>query len=273
MFVVAMAILSMKNLQLTLKRLVLTPLYQTYRIRLEREIAEGPVPQCVGIIMDGNRRWARGEGRLPWEGHREGKNKVKQLLEWCMDIGVRNVVLYSFSAENFSRKRHEVSELMRLFREGFQELSTEPIIKEKGVRIRVMGKVEMLPEEVQDVIRSIEEKTKNNKNYVLAFAIAYGGREEILHACRSLARNVKDGSISVDDINEETFRSNLYASDIPDPDMIIRTSGEKRMSGFLPWQATYSELFFVDVHWPALRKIDFLRLVRIYQQRERRTGS
>jgi tritrans,polycis-undecaprenyl-diphosphate synthase [geranylgeranyl-diphosphate specific] len=256
-----------------LKRLLLTPAYRAYQIRLEREIREGPIPRCIGVIMDGNRRWARGEGRLPWEGHREGKAKVKVFLEWCTDTGIRSVVLYSFSAENFSRRSGEVGELMRLFKQGFEELSNEPTIMEKGVRVRVIGNLGMLPAEVQEVIRIVEEKTRDNKNYDLAFAIAYGGREEILHACRSIARDVREGAVEIEDIDENLFRKNLYASDIPDPDMVIRTSGEQRLSGFLPWQATYSELFFVDVHWPAFRKIDFLRLLRIYQQRERRIGS
>jgi len=256
-----------------IKRLLLSPAYTAYQLRLEREIREGPIPRCVGVIMDGNRRWARGEGRLPWEGHREGKAKVKEFLEWCTDTGIRNVVLYSFSAENFNRTPGEIDELMELFRQGFEELSNEPTIMEKSVRIRVIGNIHLLPPKVQEVIRVVEEKTKDNKSYDLAFAIAYGGREEILHACRSIAKDVQDGAIKVEDIDEDLFRKNLYASDIPDPDMVIRTSGEQRLSGFLPWQATYSELFFVDVHWPAFRKIDFLRLLRIYQQRERRTGT
>lgn len=263
----------LKKLDMYLKELVLTPAYRAYQNRLESEIENGPIPKCVGIIMDGNRRWAKGKGRLLWEGHRKGKTKVKEFLEWCMDTGVKNVVLYSFSAENFRRNSLEVIELMRLFKEGFEELSKEPTIMEKGVRIRVIGNLQLLPADVQETIKLVEKKTRNNKNYELAFAIAYGGREEILHACRSIARNVRDGTIKIDDINEKLFSKNLYASDIPDPDMVIRTSGEQRLSGFLPWQATYSELFFVDVHWPAFRKIDFLRLIRSYQQRERRTGA
>jgi tritrans,polycis-undecaprenyl-diphosphate synthase [geranylgeranyl-diphosphate specific] len=256
-----------------IKKLFLTPAYRAYQNRLEKEIRDGPIPACVGVIMDGNRRWARGTGRQFWEGHRQGKAKVKDFLEWCTDIGIKNVVLYSFSAENFKRKPHEVKELMHLFREGFEELSKEPTIMEKGVRIRVIGNKKTLPADVQKIISVVEEKTKNNTSYGLTFAIAYGGREEILHACRSIARDIREGTIQVEDIDEEIFRKNLYASDIPDPDMVIRTSGEQRLSGFLPWQATYSELFFVDVHWPAFRKVDFLRLLRSYQQRERRTGT
>jgi tritrans,polycis-undecaprenyl-diphosphate synthase [geranylgeranyl-diphosphate specific] len=263
----------MKNADAYLKRIVLRPAYRAYQEYLEREVKAGPIPECVGVIMDGNRRWARGEGRLLWEGHKEGKARVKEFLEWCTDIGIRNVVLYSFSAENFKRTSQEVTEIMRLFQEGFEELSREPTIMERGVRIRVIGNLSTLPPEVQDVIKLVEKKTENNRNYDLAFAIAYGGREEILHACRAIARDIQDGRISIEDISEDVFRRHLYASDIPDPDMVIRTSGEQRLSGFLPWQATYSELFFVDVHWPAFRKIDFLRLIRSYQQRERRTGT
>jgi tritrans,polycis-undecaprenyl-diphosphate synthase [geranylgeranyl-diphosphate specific] len=263
----------MKNADAYLKRIVLSPAYRAYQEYLEREVKTGPIPECVGVIMDGNRRWARGEGRLFWEGHREGKAKVKEFLEWCTDIGIRNVVLYSFSAENFKRASQEVTELMRLFKEGFEELSREPTIMERGVRIRVIGNLSTLPQEVQDVIKLVEKRTEGNRNYDLAFAIAYGGREEILHACRAIARDIQDGRIKVEDISEDVFRRHLYASDIPDPDMVIRTSGEQRLSGFLPWQATYSELFFVDVHWPAFRRIDFLRLIRSYQQRERRTGT
>jgi tritrans,polycis-undecaprenyl-diphosphate synthase [geranylgeranyl-diphosphate specific] len=255
-----------------LKSLVLTPAYRAYQNYLERDIKNGPIPACVGVIMDGNRRWARRESRLLHDGHREGKAKVKEFLEWCTDIGVRNVVLYSFSAENFNRKPQEVRELMRLFREGFEELSKEPTIMERGVRIRVIGNLSLLPEDVQQIIRVVEDKTRENRNYELVFAIAYGGREEILHACRAIAREIEERKIRVEDINEDIFRRNLYTCDIPDPDMVIRTSGEQRLSGFLPWQATYSELFFVDVFWPAFRKIDFLRLVRSYQQRERRIG-
>jgi tritrans,polycis-undecaprenyl-diphosphate synthase [geranylgeranyl-diphosphate specific] len=265
----------MKNspLKTFIKNILLIPAYRAYQIKLETDIKRGPIPRCIGVIMDGNRRWAMGEGRLPWEGHREGKAKVREFLEWCTEIGIRSVVLYSFSTENFKRKKEEVDELMNLFKQGFRELSSDPTIMEKGVRIKLIGKRELLPQDVLKEIQLVEEKTAKNKNYDLAFAIAYGGREEILHACRTIAESVREGKVEINRIDEELFRKHLYTSDIPDPDMIIRTSGEQRLSGFLPWQTTYSELFFVDVHWPAFRKIDFLRLIRSFQQRERRIGS
>jgi tritrans,polycis-undecaprenyl-diphosphate synthase [geranylgeranyl-diphosphate specific] len=247
--------------------------YQAYVKRLERQIEVGKIPKHIAIIMDGNRRFARDLGIDPNLGHEKGRDKLKEVLEWCLDVGVKILTVYAFSTENLKRSRKEVNHLMRLFAENFRKMGEDERVHEHGIRVRVLGQRDLLPEDVREAIEYAEEKTKDYDNYFYNIAVAYGGREEIVTAIRSIAQDVKDGKMSVEGIDEEAFASKLYTADVPDPDLILRTSGEERISNFLLWQLAYSELYFVDVYWPGFRKLDFLRAIRSYQMRQRRYGE
>ncbi|MEM3585730.1 MAG: polyprenyl diphosphate synthase [Candidatus Jordarchaeaceae archaeon] len=243
-----------------------------YERVLWRQIKDGSMPEHLAVILDGNRRYARQRGLNVWLGHKYGAEKVKEFLDWAFEAGIRVVTLYAFSTENFMRTRKEVEEIMNLAAEKFDEILRDARIHKHKVRVKAIGRINLLPEKVQAAIRRAEEATKHYNNYQLNIAIGYGGRAEIVDAIKEIAKKVKDGKIGVDDINEKLIEEHLYTSGIPDPALIIRTSGEERLSGFLLWQSAYSELYFCDVYWPAMRKIDFWRALRTYQMRERRFG-
>ena len=207
-------------------------------------------------------------------GHYFGADKTEEMLKWCLDLGVRSVTLYVFSTENFKRPREEVQELMQLFEERLQKIMKNKEIHKYKVRIKAIGRLNLLPKRLQKIIKEIENATKDYDERFLNFAIAYGGRAEIIDAAKKIARKILDGELSVEDIDEKVFEKNLYTSHLPkqDPDLIIRTSGEERLSGFLLYQSAYSELCFIDVYWPEFRRIDLLRAIRTYQKRKRRFG-
>jgi len=211
----------------------------------------------------------------PWLGHAKGADTVEQLLDWCEKLGVKNITLYAFSTENFSRSPEEVQEIMKIAEERFRKLLSDERIHRNRVHVKVIGRVNLVPESLQKIIAQVEEATKDYDNEFLNFAFAYGGRAEIVDAAKVIAEKVKNGELGVDDVNEATFEKHLYTSHMPnqDPDLIVRTSGEERMSGFLLWQAAYSELCFLDVYWPDFRLIDLLRAFRTYQRRKRRFGA
>jgi tritrans,polycis-undecaprenyl-diphosphate synthase [geranylgeranyl-diphosphate specific] len=248
--------------------------YRVYKSWLRRQIKTEEKPRHIGVILDGNRRWASSKSRLPWEGHRVGAEKAKEFLEWCLDLGIESVTLYCLSTENFNRPREEVEELMRLLEEKLKELLESKLIHEKKVRVRVIGRVDLLPKRLQELIHRVEEETKSYDNFYINLAIAYGGRAEIVDAARKIAERVENGELNPEEIDETLFEKHLYTSHLPqpDPDLIIRTSGEARLSGFLLWQSAYSELFFLDVYWPEFRDIDLYRAIRSYQRRQRRFG-
>jgi len=248
--------------------------YKVYEYWLNRQIRNKPIPSHVGIILDGNRRWASEKDLDPWFGHEKGAEKVEQLLDWCSKLKVKSVTLYAFSTENFRRTTSEVEEIMRIAREEFKKILTDEHIHKNKVRVKVIGRLNLLPEDLRHLIRDVEESTRNYNEYFLNVAFAYGGRAEIVDAARKIAEKVRNGELNPENINEETFEKHLYTSHMPkqDPDLIIRTSGEERLSGFLLWQSAYSELCFLDVYWPAFRRIDLLRAIRTYQQRKRRFG-
>jgi tritrans,polycis-undecaprenyl-diphosphate synthase [geranylgeranyl-diphosphate specific] len=256
-----------------ISRAIASTAYQTYEKRLLKEIQTRPVPQHVAVIMDGNRRYAKEFGLLVAEGHEKGKEKLEEMLEWCLELGIKVLTVYAFSTENVARETDEVNVLMRMFSQSFKRLADDERVHRHRIRVRVLGQKDILPEDVREAIDYAELKTKDYDSYFFNIAVGYGGRQELLHAVKRVAEEVQKGAMEVEDINEETFYKFLYTSDLPDPDLILRTSGEERISNFLLWQLAYSELYFSDVYWPGFRKVDFLRAVRSYQQRRRRFGE
>ena len=252
-------------------RLISEAAYQAYEKKLMREVLEGPVPHHLAIIMDGNRRFAEEVGLSSADGHDRGREKLEEVLEWCMDLDIRILTVYAFSMENLNRDDGELDDLMSLFAKNFRRAGDDKRVHENRIRIRVLGQTERLPSAVQDAIRYVEERTADYDSYLFNLAVAYGGREEILDAIRGLVEDAMEGRLSLDEIDEDVFAKRLYTGDLPDPDLILRT-GETRISNFLLWQLAYSELYFVDVFWPGFRKIDFLRAIRSYQMRRRRFG-
>jgi tritrans,polycis-undecaprenyl-diphosphate synthase [geranylgeranyl-diphosphate specific] len=249
--------------------------YRIYEGWLWRQVRNGDKPEHIAIILDGNRRWASEQALNPWLGHEKGAEKVEQLLDWCLRLDVNSVTLYAFSTENFRRSVDEIGEIMRIAEESLRKILTDERIHREKVRVKVIGRVNLLPESMQQLIEDVEGSTQDYNEHFLNFAFAYGGRAEIVDAARKIADEVHAGRLSPEKVNEQTFEQHLYTAHMPnqDPDLIIRTSGEERLSGFLLWQSAYSELCFLDVYWPDFRLIDLLRAVRTFQKRKRRFGE
>jgi tritrans,polycis-undecaprenyl-diphosphate synthase [geranylgeranyl-diphosphate specific] len=249
--------------------------YRIYESWLWRQVKNGVKPEHIAIILDGNRRWASEKVLNPWFGHEKGAEKVEELLDWCLKLDVKSVTLYAFSTENFRRTPDEVKEIMRIADQRFRKLLTDERIRKDKVRVKVIGRIGLLPESLQHLISDVEKSTENYNEHFLNFAFAYGGRAEIVDAARKIAEEVHNGKLDPDEVDEKTFERYLYTSHMPqqDPDLIIRTSGEERLSGFLLWQSAYSELCFLDVYWPDFRLIDLLRAVRTFENRKRRYGE
>jgi len=253
-------------------RKILSPIYKLYEKRLEREIRKNLVPNHLAVIMDGNRRYAESVGILPFEGHAMGRGTLENLSNWCRNLDIKFLTVYAFSLENFNRDKNELESLMDLFEESFRNAADDPQIHKNKVRIRSIGHRELLPERVVKAIEYAENKTKDYDLYNYTLAVAYGGRQEIVRSMTKIAEKIEKGKLNSSDINADLISDNLYTSNLPDPDLILRTSGEERISNFLLWQLAYSELYFADVFWPEMRKIDFLRAIRSFQQRQRRLG-
>ncbi len=255
---------------------ILRPLYWIYERRLARQVASGPVPAHIGLILDGNRRYARGIGLAARLGHEYGVEKLREVLQWCLGLGVGHVTLFVFSTENFRRPSEEVDYLLELFVRESANLIEDPQIKSERVRVRIIGQRDCLPSRVTTAIEALELSTADHDGMLLTIALAYGGREEISDAVKDMLKEAIEQGRSIASLIEEmsadVLERHLYTSGVPDPDFIIRTSGEQRLSGFLLWQSAYSEFHFVEALWPAFRRIDFLRAVRDYQRRERRYG-
>ena len=253
-------------------RRFLSPVYKIYEKRLERQIRKGTVPKHLAVIMDGNRRYAEDLGILPHEGHIEGKSTLENLSDWCRNLDIKHLTVYAFSLENFDRDEKELGPLMDLFEESFRNAGDDPRVHDNKVRVRAIGHREMLPAKVVEAIEYAESKTKDYNDFNYNLAVAYGGRQELVRSMEKIAQKVKKGEIEPGEIDTKLISSNLYTSGLPDPDLILRTSGEERISNFLLWQLAYSELYFADVFWPDMRKIDFLRAIRSFQKRKRRLG-
>ncbi|MCL2031788.1 MAG: polyprenyl diphosphate synthase [Methanomassiliicoccaceae archaeon] len=259
---------------MTFPRILSKTAYSRYERELTKEVLDGPIPRHIAIIMDGNRRYAaeylENDSK---EGHRKGEEKIEEMLWWCLELKIPYITVYAFSTENFKRDRDEVDFIMELSEASLYRMADDRRIHENRVRIRVFGDHSNLPDSVKEAIRYADERTSAYSDFSFNVAMAYGSRQEIIAAVKDIAVMVANKELDVDDISEETFSSHLYTSDMPDPDLILRTSGEIRMSNFLLWQLAYSELYFADVYWPGFRYIDFLRAIRSYQQRIRRYGE
>lgn len=229
------------------------------------------IPRHIAIIMDGNGRWAKERGLPRLEGHRVGAESVQEVLEASIQLGVEYLTLYAFSSENWSRPATEVSALMGLLNRFLENKAKE--LDRQNVRLIAIGQVDRLPEKTRILIERIEATTANHTTLTLVLALSYGGREEIVEAARSLASDAAAGNISASDIDAELFASRLQTSGIPDPDLLIRTSGEMRVSNFLLWQISYAEIVIVKKYWPDFRHGDLLDSVEEYKRRHRRFGS
>ncbi|MGB4076839.1 MAG: polyprenyl diphosphate synthase [Minisyncoccia bacterium] len=223
-------------------------------------------PSCIGVILDGNRRYAKERGLPSFEGHRRGFERTKELLEWAQDAGIHDVILYAFSTENWNRSPEEVAYLMDLYEEFANTWAAT--VKERKGRIRFIGELSRFRDSLQKKMRLLEEETKENTAYCVWVCLSYGGRAEILAAVNRLLENGAQGPI-----DENEFRAHMWSAEMPDPDLIMRTSGEHRLSNFLTWQSVYSELFFPKPHLPALTKADFDAVLEEYAARERRHGK
>ncbi|MCR4306510.1 MAG: polyprenyl diphosphate synthase [Candidatus Yonathbacteria bacterium] len=229
---------------------------------------EKNIPKCIGIIMDGNRRWARKRGLPVYEGHRAGYKKLKEMLTWAKEAEVKTVIAYAFSTENWNRSKLEVGFLMKLLRNVLVEEIAD--IKKERVRVRFIGDLDKFPKDIQEGIRTLEEETRPYKENTLVLAISYGGRAEIVSAVKKIAQEKTKEEIGK--ITEREFSKYLWTKDIPDPDLIVRTGGEKRLSNFLPWQSVYSEFYFTPTLWPAFSRREFHKIIAEFATRERRKG-
>ncbi len=252
---------------------ILKPVYKVYEWYISRNLKSENMPKHIAIIMDGNRRYSRLMGnKEAIEGHKRGVNTLEKVLDWSIELGIEIVTAYAFSTENFNRTSQEVDGLMQLFQKNFEGIANNPKIHKNKVRVKAVGQLELLPENVREAIIIAEKSTENYDKRLVNIAIGYDGRMEILDAIKKISIEFKEGKIQIQDINEDLVNKNLYTAGLEDPNLIIRTSGEERLSGFLLWQSSYSELYFCDSLWPELRKVDFLRALRSYQERERRFG-
>ena len=229
------------------------------------------IPQHIAIIMDGNGRWAKKRGLPRIAGHRAGMKTVQEITRAADEIGVRILTLYAFSTENWKRPKDEVEYLMRLPQEYL--LTELEELVERNVQVRMLGNQEQLPNYTVDAIMEAKEKTKNNTGLILNFALNYGSRDELLHAIQQISLGVKDQTIDLDNITEELIGDYLYTKGLPDPDLLIRTSGEVRLSNFMLWQLAYAEMCFSDVYWPDFNRDEFYKAIEEYQHRHRRYGA
>jgi len=228
-------------------------------------------PQHIAIIMDGNGRWAKKRGLLRIFGHKQGAKVAKTIIAACDKAGVRFLTLYTFSTENWKRPKPEVNFLMQLLENSLKK-EVRNLMK-NNVRFMTIGRIDGLPQKVQQVMQGIKEKTKKNTGFTLILAFNYGGRLEIVDAALSLAKDIKSGRILPDKVNEEIFSQYLYTKGIPDPELLIRTSGEMRLSNFMPWQLCYSELYVTKKFWPDFTEADLLEAIEDYKNRDRRFGA
>jgi len=227
-------------------------------------------PKHIGIILDGNRRFAKRLMLKPSMGHEWGAKKVEALFDWCKELGIKELTLYAFSIENFNRPKEEFGYLMKLFNNEFNKMLKDEKIYKNQVKVNFIGRLDMFPNYLQSTMKKLTEATKKHKNYIVNFAMAYGGRAEIIDAAKKMASAIKQNKIKLNDVDEKLFARYLYTSS--EPDLIIRTSGEQRTSGFMIYQAAYAEWFFCSKMWPEFEKEDLMQAIESYKSRERRYG-
>jgi tritrans,polycis-undecaprenyl-diphosphate synthase [geranylgeranyl-diphosphate specific] len=249
--------------------------YRFYERKLESQIKQDPLPNHVAIILDGNRRWAKSHFLATKGAHAMGATKAEQLLTWIYDLRIKITTLYVLSIENMERDKKELDDIYELLGIKLEKLYNDSRIHEREMKIKAIGNIEALPKSLREILFKLEKETNHYDLTFLNIAIAYGGQQELVEAIRKIAHDVEKKEIQIIDINEESIDSYLYTSHLPqpEPDLILRTSGEKRLSGFLLWQSAYSELVFMDVFWPEFRKIDLMRAIRTFQRRRRRYGK
>ncbi len=224
----------------------------------------------IGIILDGNRRFAKRLMKEPWKGHEFGAGKVEKLFEWCKELNIKEMTLYCFSMQNFNRPKKEFDYLMKLCKKFFEKAKTNKKIHENKIRIKFIGRINLFPKEVYKKMKELEKATKDYSDYKINFAMAYGGREEIIDAVKNLGKEVKNGELKINKINEKVFAKFLYLDS--EPDLIIRTGGDHRTSNFLMWQSAYSEWIFLKKTWPEFEKEDLCNCIKDFARRERRFG-
>ena len=229
------------------------------------------MPKHIAIIMDGNRRWARKKGLEPKLGHKDGAKTLEKIVRYANKIGLEYITVYAFSTENWKRTKDEVGALMLLLQNYLDDYSKRA--DTENIKVKVLGDISALSEGMQKSINKCMERTKNNTGVTFNIAINYGGRDEIVKAVRKISEQVKEGKINIEDINEQLISDNLYTAGEPDPDLLIRTSGELRTSNFLPWQIVYSEFVFVEKNWPDFEEKDLDEAIEIYQKRNRKFGA
>lgn len=246
--------------------------YKLYERRLERKLSPDQIPRHVGVIVDGNRRWARAMGLHDVSrGHQKGADKISELLVWCREAGVEYVTLWLLSTDNLSRDRSELEPLLDVIEGLVQNLV------DQGWHVTPMGSLDLLPDHTARVLKQAKEATSHRPGLIVNVAVGYGGRREIADAVRSLLQEQASKGASIEELVEvldvEHIAEHLYTRGLPDPDLVIRTSGEQRLSGFLLWQSAHSEFYFCEAYWPDFRRVDFLRALRSYAARNRRYGS
>ena len=251
--------------------------YRVYERRLGRELAGGPMPGHVGVILDGNRRYAaeRGLGAAA-DGHEAGARRIDPFLDWCLELEIPYVTLWLLSTENLSRDDAEIGQLMAIIEETVRQMSSTEEAAARGLKVTAVGALDQLPESTRRCLKEAEEATADHDRLRVQVAVGYGGRQEITDALRSLLADRAEQGHTLEEVaatlEPEDIGPHLYTTGLPDPDLIIRTSGEVRLSGFLLWQSAHSEFYFCDTYWPEFRRIDFLRALRDYQRRTRRFG-
>jgi undecaprenyl diphosphate synthase len=237
----------------------------------QKEIIKEKMPKHLAIIMDGNGRWAKQKGFLRTLGHENGSKTVKRIVESCVKVGIENLTLYAFSTENWNRPKLEIDTLMKILIKSLKkEVKT---LQNNNIRLNSIGDLNLLPASAKKELLEVIDKTKNNTQMVLTLALSYGAREEITQAVKEISLKVKNNIISIDKIDESIINQHLYTHDLPDVDLLIRTSGEHRVSNFLLWQIAYSELYFIDVLWPDFTEDHLHEALINYQKRERRFGK
>ncbi len=269
---------SLDTLGARLADLLLRPVYAVYTRRLRREVMAAPRPGHVAVIMDGNRRWALHQGYDDiGVGHRRGAEKALELIDWCAELGIREVTLWALSLENLARPADEVDTIADVAAESLAAMAQGRRRTKVPIRLKVIGRRDPLPDRLREAVAASTNLSQIDGALQVTVALAYSGRDELVEAARAAVRELVATGATAEELPEritaDALAAHLYTRGSSDPDLIIRTSGEVRLSGFLPWQSVYSEYYFCDAYWPAFREIDFLRAIRTYQQRTRRFGQ